>query len=175
MDPPCVVCSHPQGEEITDALAAGTLTVHDAANMLGTDFDTVWTHFQKHLRVPKKTDVPTSIPGETISVDEMISTLTYLLGRLRARVDLYLSGSAIGENDRTAAQLVRELRGLTTDIALLQGKLSNLPLQKIDDLTKSIESINSFMATELCDSCKLRLAEKIGETSGARKIQGIQA
>jgi len=40
----------------------------------------------------------------------------------------------------------------------------------LESLTKALDKINAFMVTELCDSCKLKLAEKMAKDDQAQVV-----
>lgn len=169
--PNCPICENPQGDELSEAVVAGKLTVYELSRAMGIGYDVAWKHIREHLTsTAVGSPAAESSLSTEMSTEEMIQTLSYVVSRLRSKVDVYLATAGNAENDRTAASLIKELRGLITDIATLEGKLQKLPLEKLESLTKALDKINAFMVTELCDSCKLKLAEKIAKDDQAQVV-----
>lgn len=143
----CRVCGHPHAEEVVRKIAAGAMTVKDAADALDVTYEEMWNHSER-------------CRGVKIPDMDPVVRLKVLIKELSGRVAILLATTAVEPgNERAIAQLVQQIRGCIMDIAILEKRLQRTPLVQLQSINVQFNQLTEFMLNSLCPQCKTRLTE----------------
>ena len=154
----CPICSHPKRAEVEAAVKSGELTITKAAKMFGADYTTTWRHFKECLKEPI----------ENREFEDNLMILREIICRLNDRVQDLEDLPTDLISVRMLTNLTKELRNGIKDLAELEGQFRASPLIQLNQITIQYEHLTSFLFTQLCPECKLKLSSHLTNLEAMR-------
>ena len=149
----CKLDNHRNIVEVEAAVKDGTMTINEAALELDCTYQEAWRHFKECLNVPI----------EQIEFEGYLNILRQLVVKMNGRVnDLELTPTNPASVKMVTA-LVKEIRGLISKLAELEGRMSRSPMLQLTQVNVKFNRLTSFMFNELCDECKLKLSSQLNQ------------
>jgi len=147
---------HPRYDEVMQMLWEETITLSEAARILGTSEQNLWHHLNMYLQGLEE-DLDKYEQKEKEEPVEFTQVLQDLIRDLHAQVKELMK---VPIEDRPTS-LIRELRGAITDLAALEGKFSNQPMIQLNKITMQFDKLTSFLYSKLCPKCQRLVAEYV--------------
>jgi len=146
------VCTHPKGKEVKEAYYSGKLNLAEASAELGLPQSTVWHCLQYH-----REEAVT-----TVSEQSWTELLESLLSKLKERLDVLLHTPVEEGNERVIVLLIREIRGLISDLSRLKGIVTSSSVI-IQQYNLTINKFQSWLVSNLCSGCRQKFLKYLEE------------
>jgi len=169
----CKICKDPRSSQWAADLFLGKRTVENIARDAGVSYQVAWKHFREHVQVNIENG---QIVLQKLAEEEnYVEVLKNLMTDLRTMVTDLKEEPTNQSTVRMKTELIREIRGLIRDMCTLEGTISKGPLIQLNQLTIQFEYLMSYLATDLCGSCRQKIMdhlEKIGIESNTKAPTG---
>jgi len=137
----------------------GKMTYPEAAEAFGVTKGEVFDYVRSALQEYDQRDLMAA------DVPQLLGILRSLIGMLRQKTKNFLMYANM-ENYKPATAMIKELRGVIKDIADIEAKMAAGPKVEVEQLTIIINNLEDFLATDLCDDCRVKAAERLmGKTA----------
>lgn len=149
----CSLDNHKDISAVEDAVKAGTMTIQEASIELDASYQETWRHFKDCVQVPV----------EQIEFEGYLAIMRELVLKLKNRVDELDTTPTNLSSVKMVTALVQQIRGLISNLAELEGRLQRSPMLKLTQINVKYNQLTSFMFSELCEICKLKLSTRLEE------------
>ena len=153
----CSICEDERAQQWATDLYLGKITLEDISRDSGMSYQMVWRHFHEHVEVSVQNG---QIVLKQIKPEEnYIEVLHNLMDDLRRMVKDLQDEPTNQATVKMKTQLISEIRGLIRDLCTLEGTLRRGPLIQLNQLNIQFEYLTSYLAMNLCEHCKKKVAE----------------
>jgi len=148
--PRCRICNDLRAIDVLAKVWNGSLSLREAAKELNVSYPMLWHHVRFH---------ETAQSGQKPTRTDTLEILEEITNILKQRLD-EMKNLPIGPiHERMLTQNIEVLRRTLMDLERLTGRLRAAPLIQLQQVTIHYEALLSFLTTELCESCKLRIMQ----------------
>ena len=148
----CKFCRHPRRRELEVAILERRMTKSEVAKIIGVSPAMVTWHFKYHLTPEMKTLKATEMDPQLREIAkkqiaeeiDKVGILKRIIKELQKRLDTLFHYDIIKENEYAIKALVSEIRGAITDLAKLEGELTENTIINVN-IVNEIKILHNFI------------------------------